>query len=116
MKQFETLTELEILNAAYANILEKWSRKVDQNQERPNKITQYWIDKYNKQLAELHAEILKLENGPKYVEFAGSVYEVYKRDRRSTVLMDGDGYTIEMSNDIFETLTPMIEEDISRSC
>ena len=118
MKKFKTLTELELLNAAYAHILVQWTRKADQNQELieknlPNDITKYWLNKYDEQLAELHAEILELENGPKYVEFAGNVYEVYERKKRTTVLMGGDGITIELPNDYFDTLTPLIEEDIS---
>lgn len=121
MRKFETLTELEILNCAYANILAKWARTDDRNRKiieetgKPNEITEFWLNKYRKQLDELHAEILRLENGPKYVEFIGNVYEVYERKERTTILMGGDGFTIEITNEHFETLTPLIEEDISRS-
>jgi len=118
MKNFTTLTELEILYAAYSTILANWVRSSDRNQELidnnlPNNIEKHRLDKYNEQLAELHAEILKLENGPRYVEFAGNVYEVYERKARTTVLMGGDGFTVELPNDYFNTLNTLTEADIS---
>jgi hypothetical protein len=49
-----------------------------------------------------------------YVEYCGNVYEVYERKEKTTVLMDGYGFLVEMPSDYFETLRPLKEEDISR--
>ena len=49
-----------------------------------------------------------------YVEYVGNVYEVYEKKENTTVIMGGDGKTIELPNTYFETLRPLKEEDISR--
>lgn len=67
MKNITTLTELQILNAAYTNILERWVTESDRNDRlrlngTPNRITQARVDKLWAQVTELHEEILRLEN------------------------------------------------------
>lgn len=49
-----------------------------------------------------------------YVEYVGNVYEVYEKKENTTVIMGGDGKTIELPNTYFETLRSLKEEDISR--
>ena len=66
MTNFTTITELQILYAAYHQILEKWIAESDRNDRlkhdgTPNKITQYRVDKLQAQLDELHEAIVKLE-------------------------------------------------------
>lgn len=66
MKQFTTITYLEILNEAYMSILEKWAR-ADENYKKsertgfPNQLYNHRAEKYKAQLDELHAAILALE-------------------------------------------------------
>jgi hypothetical protein len=66
MTNFTTLTELQILNAAYTNILERWVTESERNDRlklngKPNRITQSRVDKLRAQIDELHEAILKLE-------------------------------------------------------
>ena len=61
MKEFQTISTVEILNAAYMHILDKYLRKSDQLALQPNDITEYWVKRYKSQMDELHEEILKLE-------------------------------------------------------
>lgn len=67
MKQFESLTEKEILTAAYDSILARWAHQIETNENfkaangRECHISKHWIEKYSKQLDELHAAILELE-------------------------------------------------------
>lgn len=61
MKEFQTISTVEILNAAYMHILDKYLRKSDQLAVQHNDITEYWLKRYKSQMDELHAEILKLE-------------------------------------------------------
>lgn len=68
MNTFTTITEKELLNAAYYHILQKWVNHIDRNEEyqkahngKSNSIDKHWIDAYSKQLDELHEAILKLE-------------------------------------------------------
>ena len=66
MKTFKTLTELEILYAAYHQILEKWVAESERNDRLkhdgiPNKINQYRVDKLQAQLDELNEAIIRLE-------------------------------------------------------
>lgn len=74
MKQFTTITELEILNEAYMSILEKWAR-ADENYKKsertgfPNQLYKHRAEKYNAQLDELHAAILALENANELPDF-----------------------------------------------
>lgn len=74
MTQFTTITELEILNEAYMNILEKWARaddnyKATERSGFPNKIYKHRRDKYNAQLDELHTAIVALENANDLPDF-----------------------------------------------
>lgn len=67
MKNFNTLTTLQILNAAYTNILERWATEAERNDHlklngQPNRITQARVDRLWAQVTELHNEILRLEN------------------------------------------------------
>ena len=66
MTNFTTITELQILYAAYHQILEKWVAESERNDRLkhdgiPNKITQYRVNKLQAQLDELHEEIVRLE-------------------------------------------------------
>ena len=64
--KFATITEFDLINNAYNNILEKWVRESDRfalsiEQGRPSYIAQARRDKYKKQLDELHTAIVKME-------------------------------------------------------
>lgn len=67
MTKFTTITELQILKAAYYNILNDLTSEIERNEEclkergRDSVISKHWIDTYTKQLDELHEAILKLE-------------------------------------------------------
>lgn len=66
MKNFTTISTLQILNAAYTNILERWVTESERNDRlrlngQPNRITQARVDKLWAQVTELHNEILRLE-------------------------------------------------------
>lgn len=67
MKEFNTITELELLNAAYAYILAKWDHEIEVNQralkERgcENKTAVHRAEKYWVQLEELLEHICALE-------------------------------------------------------
>lgn len=70
MKNFKTLTELEILYAAYHQILEIWTAESETNERMkqkgiPNKITQYRINKHRAQLDELKEAIVRIEQSEK---------------------------------------------------
>ena len=70
MTKFTTITELQILYAAYHQILEKWVAESERNDRLkhdgiPNKITQYRVNKLQAQLDELHEEIVRLEQNEK---------------------------------------------------
>ena len=66
MKQFTTITELQILYDAYHAILDRWV-KAEKDYSKsilegsPNEIAKGRRDKYNAQLAELHEAILDIE-------------------------------------------------------
>lgn len=63
-----TITTLEIYNMAYNTLLERWQREESYNKQfiiehnRESSISIARIKKYKEQIAELHAEILKLES------------------------------------------------------
>lgn len=65
--ELETISEYEILKHAYYHIMDKWLKRIEQNDEykkehgRESKIERHWIDTYNKQMNELHEAICKLE-------------------------------------------------------
>lgn len=66
MKNFKTITELEILYAAYHQILEIWITESERNERLkhdgiPNKITQHRVNKLRAQLDELNEEIIRME-------------------------------------------------------
>ena len=66
MTNFTTITELQILYAAYHQILEKWVYESEHNDRLkhdgiPNKITQYRVNKLQAQLDELHEAIIRME-------------------------------------------------------
>ena len=66
MRKLKTMTELQLLYCAYTHILGLWCKKLDQLEEHkkadlPTDSIEYWLNKYRKQLYELHAEILRLE-------------------------------------------------------
>ena len=66
MTKFTTITELQILYAAYHQILGIFSTESERNERLkhdgiPNKITQYRVNKLQAQLDELHEEIVRLE-------------------------------------------------------
>lgn len=67
MTNFTTLTTLQILNAAYTEILGRWVKESERNDRlklngTPNPITQARVDRLWAQITELHEEILRLEN------------------------------------------------------
>lgn len=68
MKKFETLSELDILNLAYFELLRKWDNEREKNDEtirlvgHDNIIAQHHMSRYKAQMQELHAEICRLEN------------------------------------------------------
>lgn len=66
MKEFKTISEVELLNAAYMHILEKWVKKGELQRDAircdlPHQIIDFWVTKYKLQLDELHEAILELE-------------------------------------------------------
>lgn len=70
MKEFKSITELEILENAYYNILGYWSNETEKRKKiiakgGTAKHSTNRIIKYNSQLNELRDEILKLENQQK---------------------------------------------------
>ena len=70
MKTFKTLTELEILYAAYHQILGIWVTESERNERLkhdgiPNKITQYRVNQLQAQIDELNEAIVKLEQNEK---------------------------------------------------
>lgn len=63
MKKFETVTELEILNAAYSCYLSKWYNEICILKKNSNDfIAKAREPKLRKICDELRAEIIKLEN------------------------------------------------------
>ena len=67
MTNFATLTELQVLKAAYNHILERWLAESERNDSlklngTPNRITQSRVKKLRAQMDELHEAILRLEN------------------------------------------------------
>ena len=66
MTKFTTITELQILYAAYHQILGIWAAESERNERLkhegiPNKITQNRVNKLQAQLDELNEEIVRLE-------------------------------------------------------
>lgn len=67
MKDFETISEYQILNIVYVFLLERVSIEEDRNEIfkkqfcRDNEICQNRLIQFNKQIAELESRILKLE-------------------------------------------------------
>ena len=66
MTNFTTLTELQILYAAYHQILGIWATESERNERLkhdgiPNKITQYRVNKLQAQIDELNEAIVRLE-------------------------------------------------------
>ena len=70
MTSFTTITELQILYAAYHQILEQWATESERNDRLkhegiPNKITQYRLNKLQAQLDELNEAIIRMEQSEK---------------------------------------------------
>ena len=70
MKNFRTLTDLQILYAAYNQILGIWLTESERNERMkhdgiPNKITQNRVNKLQAQLDELNDEIIRMEQSEK---------------------------------------------------
>lgn len=71
MKNFKTLTELQIIKAAYSTILRDLTSEIERNEEYIKKhgkdsiISTNWIDTYTKQLDELNDEIIRIEQSEK---------------------------------------------------
>lgn len=66
MRKLKTMTELQLLNCAYTHILGLLCKKLDQLEEHkkadlPTELIEYWLNKYRKQLDELHTAIVKME-------------------------------------------------------
>ena len=67
MKNFTTISEKELLHAAYDTILSRWVKHIEHNEKYQkehgirSEIDKHWIGVYEKQLDELHAEIVRLE-------------------------------------------------------
>lgn len=63
MTQFTTLTELQILNAAYDTYLASYLREKERYDALPNNaLTRARYERAKARVDELHAAILKLEN------------------------------------------------------
>lgn len=70
MKAFTTITDKEILYAAYYHTLDLYLKKQDlhdkcHERNAPHHITEYWMNKYHAQLDELHQAILEIERSEK---------------------------------------------------
>ena len=68
MKDFESITEKELLYAAYHNLLDKWYKEVERNNkhkelyDRNSEICIHHIEKLDTQLEEIHARLLEIEH------------------------------------------------------
>ena len=68
MKDFESITEKQLLYAAYYNLLDILLKEEDRNERykmiygNDNKITARRIDRLTRQTDEMHARILEIEN------------------------------------------------------
>lgn len=68
MKEFKTLTQLELLTLAHDELRRRWSSHIDRNDRyrlahngKSNSIHKHWIDTYQAKMDELHEEIVRLE-------------------------------------------------------
>lgn len=67
MKDFETVTEYEILNMVWAEILCKIIKEEEMNKEfkkkynKPNEISEYRLKKLNKQAEEIKKRLIEFE-------------------------------------------------------
>ena len=62
MKKFETITEYELIKAAYFYYLDKWYNEDKKLEENPNDIiAQHKVKEYWKIQKELHDRIVELE-------------------------------------------------------
>lgn len=67
MKQFDTMSELDILRAAEITILNHWVRECKNLERNPlNGIANFHMTRYWAMFEELHAEIVRLERDEKY--------------------------------------------------
>lgn len=63
---FKTISEYEIVKMAYGRILDRWAKEKERKEKlnvegKPAPIADHWIEKTEKQMAELHEWILKYE-------------------------------------------------------
>lgn len=66
MKQFETISELDILRFANTTILSRWVRERERVDHNPdNEIAKYHMRCYWAMLEDLHSEICRLEREAK---------------------------------------------------
>lgn len=67
MKEFETITEYQLLRLAYGSLLERITREEEINERtkkdlgRDNRICQHRLKTYNEQFEEIRARILEIE-------------------------------------------------------
>lgn len=62
MKQFDTMSELDILRAAKATVLSCWVRESEILEQNPcNEIAKFHMKRYWTMLEELNFEIVRLE-------------------------------------------------------
>lgn len=67
MKNFETITEYEILNLAWIELLKSYIKEEERNDQfkkeygRPNQICEYRLKKLDEQINEIHSKIIEIE-------------------------------------------------------
>lgn len=67
MKDFKTITECEILNMAWMELLNRYVEEEERNDKfkkeygRPNQICEYRLKKLDEQINEIHSRIIEIE-------------------------------------------------------
>ena len=63
MRKLNSISELDILHAAWLHYLELWSNEVTRLENNPDDIIAlHWKSEYQKIVDELHDEIIRLEH------------------------------------------------------
>lgn len=67
MKNFETITEYEILSMAWIELINRYTKEEEKNDQfkkehgRPNQICEYRLKKLNEQIDEIHSRIIEIQ-------------------------------------------------------
>lgn len=67
MKDFKTITEYEILNMAWMELINRYVEEEERNDKfkkeygRPNQICEYRLKKLDEQINEIHSRIIEIE-------------------------------------------------------